>query len=102
MKIHGENMQQVVIIEKILRSMTSRMNEIGGDEQALKVAYDDRTGGRGGGRARRAFRGRGRQAFNKAIVECYKCHQLWNFQYKCPKWEKEANYAELENKEEML
>ncbi|KAL5568948.1 hypothetical protein UlMin_025523 [Ulmus minor] len=78
MKIHGENMQQVVIIEKILRSMTSRfdyvvcsveesnnldtltidelqssllvheqrMNVHGGDEQALKVTYDDRVGGR--------------------------------------------------------
>lgn len=87
MKIHGENMQQVVIIEKILRSMTSkfdyvvclveesnnldtftfdelqssllvheqRMNGHGGDEQALKVAYDDRIGGRGGGRARGVF-----------------------------------------------
>jgi hypothetical protein len=117
MKIHGENMQQVVIIEKILRSMTSkfdyvvcsveesnnldtltidelqssllvheqRMNGHGGDEQALKVTYDDRIGGRGGGRARGAFRGRGRQAFNKAIVECYKCHQLGHFQYECPK-----------------
>uniref|UniRef100_A0A2N9FP23 Integrase catalytic domain-containing protein n=1 Tax=Fagus sylvatica TaxID=28930 RepID=A0A2N9FP23_FAGSY len=101
MKIHGENMQQVVIIEKILRSMTSRfdyvvcsveesnnldiltidelqssllvheqrMNGHGGDEQALKVTYNDRIG---------------------------------HFQYECPKWEKEANYAELEEKEEML
>jgi len=92
MKIHGENMQQVVIIEKILRSMTSRfdyvvcsveesnnldtltidelqssllvpeqrMNGHGGDEQALKVTSDNRTGGRGGGQARGAFRGRGR------------------------------------------
>uniref|UniRef100_A0A2N9EXA4 Integrase catalytic domain-containing protein n=1 Tax=Fagus sylvatica TaxID=28930 RepID=A0A2N9EXA4_FAGSY len=138
MKIHGENMQQVVIIEKILRSMTSRfdyvvcsveesnnldiltidelqssllvheqrMNGHGGDEQALKVTYDDRTGGRGGGRthgvSRGRGRGRGRQAFNKAIIECYKCHQLGHFQYECPKWEKEANYAELEEKEEML
>ena len=80
------------------------MNGHGGDEQALKVAYDDRIGGRGGDRACGVFRGRGRgrQAFNKAIVECYKCHQLGNFQYECPKWEKEVNYAELEEKEEML
>ena len=28
MKIHGENMQQVVIIEKILRSMTSRFDYV--------------------------------------------------------------------------
>ena len=97
MKIHGENMQQMVIIEKILKSMTSRfdyvvcsteesnnldtltidelqssllvheqrMNVHGGDEQALKVTYDDRIGGWGNGRARGAFRGRGRQTFNK-------------------------------------
>ena len=77
----------MVIIEKILRSMTSkfdyvvcsveesnnldtltidelqssllvheqRMNGHGGDKQALKVAYDDRIGGRGGGRARGVF-----------------------------------------------
>ena len=28
MKIHGENIQQVVIIEKILRSMTSRFDYV--------------------------------------------------------------------------
>ncbi|RVX17651.1 Retrovirus-related Pol polyprotein from transposon TNT 1-94 [Vitis vinifera] len=137
MKIHGESMKQVVIIEKILRSMTSRfdyvvcsveefndldtltidelqssllvheqrMNGHGRDEQALKVTYNDQVVGRGG-RGRGAFRGRGRgrgrQAFNKAIVECYKCHQLGHFQYECPKWEKGAHYAELDEKEEML
>ena len=137
MKIHGESMKQVVIIEKILRSMTSRfdyvvcsveesndldtltidelqssllvheqrMNGHGRDEQALKVTYNDKFAGRGG-RGRGAFRGRGRgrgrQAFNKAIVECYKCHQLGHFQYECPKWEKGAHYAELDEKEEML
>ncbi|RVW44327.1 hypothetical protein CK203_071022 [Vitis vinifera] len=102
MKIHGENIQQVVIIEKILRSMTSRVNVHGGDEQALKVTYNDRIGGRGGSRARGAFQGRGRQTFSKDITECYKCHQLEHFQYERPKWEKEVNYAELEEKEEML
>ncbi|WKA06778.1 hypothetical protein VitviT2T_024662 [Vitis vinifera] len=137
MKIHGESMKQVVIIEKILRSMTSRfdyvvcsveesndldtltidelqssllvheqrMNGHGRDEQALKVTYNDQVAGRGG-RGRGAFRGRGRgrgrQAFNKAIVECYKCHQLGHFQYECPKWEKGAHYAELDEKKEML
>ncbi|KAI9157856.1 hypothetical protein LWI28_029133 [Acer negundo] len=80
MKVHGESMEQVVIIEKILRSMTSRfdyvvcsveesnnldtltidelqssllvheqrMNGRRGDEQALKVTYDNRSGRRGG------------------------------------------------------
>ena len=74
----------------------------GGDEQALKVTYNDRIGGRGGSRARGAFQGRGRQTFSKDITECYKCHQLEHFQYERPKWEKEVNYAELEEKEEML
>lgn len=138
MEIHGDNMKQMLIIEKILRSITSRfdyvmcsieesndldtltidelqssllvhkqrMNGRGRDEQALKVTYDDRFGGRGGGRGRGAFqgrgRGRGRQAFNKAIIECYKCHQLGHFQYECPKWEKGANYAELEEEDILL
>ena len=74
------------------------MNGHGGDEQALKVTYDDRIGGRGGDRAH----GKGKQTFNKAIVECYKCHQLGHFQYECLKWAKKANYAKPEEKEEIL
>ncbi|WKA06415.1 hypothetical protein VitviT2T_024314 [Vitis vinifera] len=81
------------------------MNGHGRDEQALKVTYNDKFAGRGGrgcGAFRGRGRGRGRQAFNKAIVECYKCHQLGHFQYECPKWEKGAHYAELNEKEKML
>lgn len=36
------------------------------------------------------------------MVECYKCHNLGHFQYECPAWEKRANYAELEEEEELL
>jgi len=43
----------------------------------------------------------GRQAFNKAEVECFKCHKLGHFQYECPTWEKKVNYAEMEDKEEQ-
>ena len=70
----------------------------------LKVAQEDRSGrgmGRGmfrGGRGR----GRGRQTLNKAIIKCFKCHKLGYFQYECPDWEKKANYAELEEEEELL
>ncbi|KAH7667013.1 RNA-directed DNA polymerase protein [Dioscorea alata] len=33
-------------------------------------------------------------------MECYKCHKLGYFQFECPSWDKEANYAELGDKEE--
>ena len=140
MRIYGEHMKQVVIIEKILRKMTSRfdyvmcsieesnnldtlsidelqssflvheqkLNGCVGDEQALKVTYDNKFGGKGVDRAREVFRGRGRgrgrgrHPFNKTAVECYKCHQLRHFRYECPQWEKEANYPELEDEEEIL
>lgn len=59
-------------------------------------------GGRGRGRGTYRGRGRGRAAFSKATVECYRCHKLGHFQYECPSWEKEANYAELGEEEEML
>ncbi|XP_023516656.1 uncharacterized protein LOC111780468 [Cucurbita pepo subsp. pepo] len=83
------------------------LNGCVGDEQALNVTYDNRIGGRGGDRAHEAFRGRGRgngrnrHLFNKTTVECYK-YQLGHSRYECPQWKKEANYAELEEEEEML
>lgn len=104
--IDESNNLDTLIIDELQISFLvheQRMNWHGGGEQALKVAYDDKTSGREDGRARRAFRGRGggrgRQAFNKAIIKCYKFHQLGNFQYECPKWEKEVKYVELEDKE---
>lgn len=82
------------------------------EEHALKVTDTERFGGRdeykfeGRGRARGTFRGRGRgrgrQSYNKALIECYKCHKLGHFQYECPSWEKGVNYAELDEEEEML
>lgn len=139
MKAHDERMEQVVIVEKILRSMTSKFDyvicsieesnnvdilsidelhssllvheqrmkahERVSEEQALKITMVERNNG-GGGRGRGSFRGRGRgrgrQAFSKATVECYKCHKLGHFQYECPSWSKEANYAELDKEDEML
>ena len=136
MRFHGEQMREVTIVEKILRSLTDNFNYIvcsikeskdtdtltidelqsslivheqkfhkkPVEEQALKVTTYERIGV--GGRGRNSYRGRGqgrgRQAFNRATVECYHCHQLGHFQYDCPTWNKEANYAKLEEHEDVL
>lgn len=75
------------------------------EEQALKVTHENRSGGgrgRGQGSFRGRGRGRGRHTFDKSTIECYRCHKLGHFQYECPSFDKEANYAELDENEEML
>ncbi|XP_073049596.1 uncharacterized protein [Primulina eburnea] len=134
MRTYGEDMEDVKVVEKILRSLTKKFNYVvcsieeskdtdaltidelqsslivheqkfqrhHGEEQALKVTYD---GGRGRGRSTYRGRGRGggggRASFNKATVECYKCHKLGHFQYECPE-NKEVHYAEVGEEDEML
>ncbi|GKB28169.1 retrovirus-related pol polyprotein from transposon TNT 1-94 [Tanacetum coccineum] len=67
------------------------------EDQALNV------GGRGRGSYRGRGRGRGRgRSFNKATIECYNCHKLGHFSYECPSWKNDANYAEIDEKEEVL
>jgi len=67
------------------------------EEQVLKITTNDRpTWGRGGRGAFRGGRninnrarcGRGRQSFNKAFIECFKCHKMDHFQHECPDFEK--------------
>ncbi|XP_047335486.1 uncharacterized protein LOC124939012 [Impatiens glandulifera] len=75
------------------------------DDQTLKVEERARYGrGRGRGRGPSRVRGRGREKYNvdKAIIECFKCQNLGHYQFECPKWNKEANYAELEEDELLL
>lgn len=82
------------------------------DEQALKVTSDLKywngvsgkgRGGtsRGHGRGGRGRGGRGR-SFNKELVECYKCHKLGHFQFECPSSEKQVNYVEFDEEDELL
>lgn len=58
-------------------------------------------GSRGQGCGAYRGRGRGRAGFNKATLECYRCHKLGHYQYECPTSNREVNYAEL-NKDEMF
>lgn len=72
----------------------------------MKATHEESTGGRDRGRkfsqGRGRGRGRGRQFFNKATVECYNCHQLGHFRYECLRYDKEANYVELEEEAILL
>lgn len=74
------------------------------EEHALKVSLYKKAVTRGRGRTgtRGRGRGRGRKIQNRATIECYKCHKLGHYQYECPSWDREANYAENDESEELL
>ncbi|XP_047148976.1 uncharacterized protein LOC124821163 [Vigna umbellata] len=66
-----------------------RMIGVQEEEHVLKATHEhtssrstqeEKLGGFIGSRGR----GKGRQSFNKATIECFKCHRLGKFQYECP------------------
>lgn len=130
MRSNGETLNDTKVVEKILRTLSEKfmyvvvsieeskdiesitLDELQSslavheqkfkkpekaEDQVLKVTYGRGRGFTGRGRGR----GRGR-TFNKSTVECYKCHKLGHFQNECPKWDEEANYADLETEEMLL
>lgn len=107
--IEESNNLDMMTIDELQSSLLvheQRMRSRGEEEQVLKISHEDKAS-RGRGRGNGSFRGgrgRGRQSFNKAVIECFKCHKLGHYQYECPDWEKNANYVELEKEkdEELL
>ncbi|KAL0537893.1 hypothetical protein IC582_026884 [Cucumis melo] len=122
MRIYGEDMQDVKVVEKILRSLTDNFNYIvcsieeSKDTNTLIIdelqcsliiheqKFQQRGGeeqalkvtndeGRGRGSGSYRGRGRGRGTFNKANMQCYRCQKFGHFQYECSE-NKEANYVE--------
>lgn len=128
MKNLGEDIPDVKIVEKILRTLTEKWNyivcSIEESKDIDKLSVDALQSslfvhehkfikdkgeeqalvvsirGRFGGF--RGDRGRGCYVFNKATIECYNCHILDHYQYECPVLKKQANYVEVEELEEML
>ena len=123
-------MDQTLVVEKILRSLTSKFNyvvcsiEESNDvttlsidelqssllvqEQHMKSQNQEFDAEQAlkvsnGGRGSVGFgRGRGKGRVNKASVECFKYHKLGHYQNECPLWEENANYAEFEDGELLL
>ncbi|GAA0154574.1 hypothetical protein LIER_12516 [Lithospermum erythrorhizon] len=139
LRSNGELMTDTKIVEKILRTLTSKFTYVcvsieestdienlsvdelqstlsmhekkfqrfvkEEDDQVLKVESGYNTGSSSRGRGRESFRrsrGGGRQTFNKATIECYKCHKLGHFQYECPTWKREVHYAAVDEEDDML
>jgi len=76
--IEESNNLDTMTIDELQSSLfvhEQRMTYQGEEKQVLQIINEDK-GGRGRGRGRGSFRGRGRerQSFNKAEIECFKCH----------------------------
>ncbi|KAL4579260.1 hypothetical protein LXL04_015398 [Taraxacum kok-saghyz] len=109
MKSNGEKMDQSTVVNKVLRSLTTKFNyvvcsiEESNDLGTLSIhklhgsllVHEQRMQGYleeeqvlKVAQEDRSGRGRGR--------ECYNCHKLGHYQFECPKLERKATYVEEE------
>ena len=141
MRNYRDDMDDVKIVEKILRSLTDNFNfvvcsieeskhidlltvdklqsslfiheqkirERRSEEQVLQVEQDTRKGTRKGRhnyqRERGSYtrgHGRGKSFVNRNAIICFQCQKQGHYQFECPNLEKEANFAEFEEEEELL
>ncbi|GAA0152677.1 hypothetical protein LIER_11096 [Lithospermum erythrorhizon] len=75
------------------------------DDQVLKDEERSYMRGRNNGPTRGRYgnsRGSGRSTFNKATLECFKCHKTGHVHYECPTWNKEANYVAVDDEDDLL
>jgi hypothetical protein len=86
-----------------------KVREKRSEEQVLQVQHGTRYGrGRGrnnfqrGGNSYVRGRGRARPFVNRSAIICYRCQKPGHYQFECSSIEKEANYAEFDEEEELL
>ncbi|KAD5316822.1 hypothetical protein E3N88_16768 [Mikania micrantha] len=99
MRNFGEEMTDVKIVEKVLRSLTEGFTYVvcsieeskDTDEMSVDELQSSLLG-----------RGETRPDFDKSAVECYKCHLLGHFAYECPRDGNSINYMEFDEGEELL
>ncbi|GJT27320.1 hypothetical protein Tco_0907595 [Tanacetum coccineum] len=85
---------RVMVIANDMRNAGEDMSDV----KIVEKLYSNRGRGRGRGRSQ----SENMPQFDKSQIECYKCHQLGNFQYECSNEARAVNYAEFEDNEEIL
>ncbi|XP_024966042.1 uncharacterized protein LOC112506260 [Cynara cardunculus var. scolymus] len=107
----GEDMNDVKIVEKILRTLTENFNfvlrsfEESKDIDQLTIDELQKEVAALQEEVAVAVQGEEEEEEHdqfRSTIECYWCHKLGHFQYECPNLERGANYVEFDESEELL